>query len=66
MSGTVGLAVTSALSMMLTFEWAIRQSIATEGYMTSVERLLEYIRTPSEAALESKPGECYGLGTAIF
>jgi hypothetical protein len=55
--GTVGLGVSSALMMMSSFQWGVRQSAATESHMTSVERLLEYIGIPPEAPLESKPGE---------
>jgi len=64
MSGTVGLAVSSALMIMGTLQYAIRQTANVESYMTSVERLLEYVKTPPEAPLESKPGKVtkyYGL-----
>lgn len=53
--GNVGLAISSLLTMMGTFQWGMRQSAETENYMTSVERALEYSKLKPEAELESKP-----------
>jgi len=64
----VGLALTSALMMKENLQYAIRETAALESYMTSVERLLEYVNTPSEAPLESKPGQVrsYAIESLTF
>lgn len=36
-------------------QWGIRQTTEVENIMTAVERIVEYIELPSEAALESSP-----------
>lgn len=36
-------------------QWGIRQTAEVESMMTSVERIVEYIELPPEAALESTP-----------
>lgn len=50
-----GLIISSALSMSK-FQYGIRQSAETENQMTSVERVIEYSKLPSEAPLESSQG----------
>jgi len=61
-SGSLGLAISSVLSLSGTLQWGMRQSAETENLMTSVERALEYSKLESEAELESKPGK---LKTAV-
>ncbi|ELT99037.1 hypothetical protein CAPTEDRAFT_212470 [Capitella teleta] len=51
--GLVGLSVSSALTLMGMFQWAVRQSAEVENLMTSVERVKEYCQLESEAPLES-------------
>ncbi|CAL8080013.1 unnamed protein product [Orchesella dallaii] len=55
MSGSVGLAISSVLTLTGTFQWGMRQSAETENLMTSVERTIEYTKIEPEAELESKP-----------
>lgn len=52
-SGNVGLAILQVINILFTCQWGIRQTAEVESQMTSVERLLEYARLPSEAALET-------------
>lgn len=54
-SSTIGLAITSAITLTNVFQWGVRQSVETENYMTSVERVDEYSNLEPEAALESPP-----------
>ncbi|XP_050308414.1 ATP-binding cassette sub-family C member 4-like [Anthonomus grandis grandis] len=51
--GTVGLAITQALTLTGLLQWAIRQSAEMENTMTSVERVLEY----ADAQPEAKSGK---------
>lgn len=55
MSGSVGLAISSVLTLTGTFQWGMRQSAETENLMTSVERTVEYTKIQPEAPLESQP-----------
>ncbi|ELT90554.1 hypothetical protein CAPTEDRAFT_148727 [Capitella teleta] len=60
--GLVGMSVSSALTLMGTFQWAIRQSAEVENLMTSVERVSEYCELEPEAPLEiegKKPAEAW-------
>jgi hypothetical protein len=57
MGGTLGLAISSILSLSGTLQWGMRQSAETENLMTSVERAIEYSHLESEAELDSKPGK---------
>lgn len=54
-SGNVGLAVLQCLNLIGMCQKGVRQTAEVENQMTSIERLLEYARLPSEAALESAP-----------
>lgn len=46
--GSVGLAITQALSMSEILQWGMRQWCEVENQMTSVERILEYTTIESE------------------
>jgi len=50
------LAISSAMALTGMFQWGVRQSAEVENQMTSVERVIEYSKLPSEAALESTKG----------
>ncbi|PNF26812.1 hypothetical protein B7P43_G17381 [Cryptotermes secundus] len=54
--GSVGLAITQAVTLTGLLQWGIRQSAELETQMTSVERVLEYSRIEKEPSLESPPG----------
>ena len=54
-SGQVGFVLTTAMSMLCLFQWAVRMSVDIEDQMTSVERLLQYTQLPPEAPLTSTP-----------
>ncbi|EFX68457.1 ATP-binding cassette, sub-family C, member 4 [Daphnia pulex] len=52
-----GLAISSAMALTGMFQWGVRQSAEVENQMTSVERVIEYSKLPSEAALDSIIGK---------
>ncbi|EDW08107.1 probable multidrug resistance-associated protein lethal(2)03659 [Drosophila mojavensis] len=52
-SGDVGLAITQSMTLVIMCQWGMRQTAELENKMTSVERILEYARTPSEPPLET-------------
>lgn len=54
--GYVGLAITQAIGLINMIQWGIRQAAELENNMTSVERVMEYVNVPQEAALESASG----------
>nr|ALU63334.1 multidrug resistance-associated protein 4 isoform X1 [Oryzias melastigma] len=51
-AGSVGLALTYAVTLMGMFQWGVRQSAEVENMMTSVERVVEYTELQSEAPWE--------------
>jgi ATP-binding cassette, subfamily C (CFTR/MRP), member 4 len=51
----VGLAITQAISLIGMCNWGLRQTAELESQMTSVERIVEYSRLPSERPLKSSP-----------
>ncbi|XP_035703251.1 multidrug resistance-associated protein 4 isoform X2 [Folsomia candida] len=67
--GNIGLAISSVLTLMGSFQWGMRQSAETENFMTSVERAQEYVKLESEAPLESnsnkKPPSDWPIGGQI-
>ncbi|KAH8407656.1 hypothetical protein KR222_009487, partial [Zaprionus bogoriensis] len=52
-SGDVGLAITQSMTLVIMCQWGMRQTAELENKMTSVERVLEYAKTPSEPPLET-------------
>nr|WEU39104.1 NIES ABC protein [Daphnia magna] len=52
-----GLAISSAMALTGMFQWGVRQSAEVENQMTSVERVIDYSKLPSEAPLDSAPGK---------
>ncbi|XP_039259170.2 ATP-binding cassette sub-family C member 4-like isoform X4 [Styela clava] len=50
--GEVGLILTFSAGMVTLLQWGVRQSAEVENLMTSVERIQQYYRLPSEAASE--------------
>lgn len=50
--GSVGLAITQAISLTGTFQWGLRQSAELVNQMTSVERVLEFTEVEKEPILE--------------
>ncbi|XP_020772820.1 ATP-binding cassette sub-family C member 4-like isoform X1 [Boleophthalmus pectinirostris] len=53
-AGSVGLALSYAVTLMGMFQWGVRQSAEVENMMTSVERVVEYTELTSEAPWETK------------
>ncbi|XP_061652415.1 multidrug resistance-associated protein 4 isoform X2 [Phyllopteryx taeniolatus] len=53
-AGSVGLALSYAITLMGMFQWGVRQSAEMENMMTSVERVVEYTELDSEAAWETQ------------
>ncbi|KAF5283711.1 hypothetical protein FQR65_LT13746 [Abscondita terminalis] len=53
--GSLGLALTQAISLTGTLQWCMRQSAEMENQMTSVERVLEYNKVEHERDFESVP-----------
>ncbi|XP_049950536.1 ATP-binding cassette sub-family C member 4-like isoform X1 [Schistocerca serialis cubense] len=51
----VGLAISQSLTLTVMLQFGILQMTEVLSQMTSVERILEYTKIPSEAALESTP-----------
>ncbi|KXX78551.1 Metal resistance protein YCF1 [Madurella mycetomatis] len=47
--GMVGLAMSWALQITTSLNWIVRQTVEVETNIVSVERVLEYVRLPSEA-----------------
>lgn len=45
------------MSLTALFQWAVRMSVETENKMTSVERVMEYGKIPSEGLLECDEGD---------
>uniref|UniRef100_A0A3P9IC91 Cystic fibrosis transmembrane conductance regulator n=1 Tax=Oryzias latipes TaxID=8090 RepID=A0A3P9IC91_ORYLA len=53
-AGSVGLALTYAVTLMGMFQWGVRQSAEVENMMVSVERVVEYSDLQSEAPWETE------------
>uniref|UniRef100_H2LF23 Cystic fibrosis transmembrane conductance regulator n=1 Tax=Oryzias latipes TaxID=8090 RepID=H2LF23_ORYLA len=53
-AGSVGLALTYAVTLMGMFQWGVRQSAEVENMMISVERVVEYSDLKSEAPWETQ------------
>lgn len=52
-AGSVGFSLTYAMTLIILFQWMVRQSSLVENQMVSVERVLEYSELLSEAQLET-------------
>ncbi|XP_062383443.1 multidrug resistance-associated protein 4 isoform X2 [Sardina pilchardus] len=53
-AGSVGLALSYAVTLMGMFQWGVRQSAEVENLMTSVERVMEYTELETEASWETE------------
>ncbi|KAL2087480.1 hypothetical protein ACEWY4_016308 [Coilia grayii] len=53
-AGSVGLALSYAVTLMGMFQWGVRQSAEVENLMTSVERVVEYTELENEAPWETQ------------
>ncbi len=51
--GLIGMALTYILSLCDVFQWCVRQSAEVENLMVSTERILAYIKLPSEPPHEA-------------
>ncbi|KAM4601994.1 ATP-binding cassette sub-family C member 4 [Polymixia lowei] len=68
-AGSVGLALSYAVTLMGMFQWGVRQSAEVENMMTSVERVVEYTELESEAPWETQkrpPPEWPSQGLVTF
>uniref|UniRef100_A0A6Q2X659 Cystic fibrosis transmembrane conductance regulator n=1 Tax=Esox lucius TaxID=8010 RepID=A0A6Q2X659_ESOLU len=68
-AGSVGLALSYAVTLMGMFQWGVRQSAEVENMMTSVERVVEYTNLESEAPWETQkrpPPEWPSKGMITF
>ncbi|KAL5283207.1 ABCC4.2 family protein [Megaselia abdita] len=54
-SGDVGIAVMSCLNLIGVCQWGMHITSSIENEMTSVERVCEYIKAPSESPMDSEP-----------
>lgn len=55
MASSIGLAISSAITLSGSFQWGIRQTVELETQFTSVERVTEYTNLPEEGEYESPP-----------
>ncbi|CAN7994936.1 unnamed protein product, partial [Ixodes hexagonus] len=66
--GTVGLSLSYALSITATMNWMVRMSCEFETNIVAVERIMEYTKSPTEAAWElpeSKPALDWPTGGQV-
>lgn len=52
-SGDVGLVIMTSIGLIRSCQYAILQSAEIENQMTSIERILEYIKLPNEKSLRT-------------
>lgn len=50
-SGTVGMAITQIMTLVMAIQWGMRQTAELENNMTSVERIMEYVDLEPEEDL---------------